>query len=184
MARPRRGKRRRGDTFDWLTDYLITGMRPDLKDPRLNPFMVIRVTNSDSPDLREAWSRSRIMQDWNKPGCRPYAWWLFDAPRQSLPGIGGNTWDNKFPAPRIHLAGPGRPRHEAINYYPEQYFGIYAWYGDPENPPTHETQFEYLVRHGLLLPDECEPLPEPHKLPPSNMDAAKWDALRTRSNHE
>ena len=50
MARPRRGKRRR-QRRDWLSDYLVTGIKPDFDDPELNPFEVVDVCRSDSPVL-------------------------------------------------------------------------------------------------------------------------------------
>jgi len=114
------------------------------------------------------------MQGWNKPGCRPWAWWLYDAPRLPEGTFPGTCWDGLFPEPRLHLGGPGCPLHEALSYYPVQNFGIWNWFGDPDNPPTFETQFEYLKRHGLLLPDESEPLPEPFTQPASIHDAADW----------
>jgi len=175
MARPRRGKRRR-QRRDWLSEYLVTGIEPH-DDPELNPFEVIHMCQIDRPELRSAWERSTIMRDWNKPGCRPYAWWLYDAPRGTFPGA---YYDGRFPEPRLQLGGTGCPLHEALSYYPIEYFGIWNWFGDPDNPPTFETQFEYLKRHELLLPDEEEPLPEPYTQPASIMDAARWPSKSTK----
>ena len=78
-----------------------------------------------------------------------------------------------------HLGGPGRPLHEVLSFLPRQHFGIWCWFGDPDDPPTFETQFEYLVRHELLLPDEDEPLPEPQPQPASIMDAGDWPPKST-----
>jgi hypothetical protein len=177
MARPRRGKRRRRQR-DWLPEYMVTGIEPDLDDPDINPFEVIDVCQPDSPELRAAWEASGIMRHWDIPSRRPYCWWLFDAPRLPMGTFPGRYIDGKFPEPRLHLGGPGCPRHEALNYYPVQHFGIWDWFGDPANPPTFETQFDYLKRHGLLLPGEDEPLPEHFTEPAQIMDAAKWEALR------
>ena len=179
MARPRRGKRRR-QRRDWLSDYLVTGIEPDLPDSELNPFHVMDVCRCDSPELRAAWEESGIMRGWDKPGIRPFAWWLFDAPRLPEGTFPGAYYDGLYPEPRLHLGGPGRPLHEVLSFGPRQHFGIWDWFGDPDDPPTFETQFEYLVRHELLLPDEDEPLPEPQTRPASIMDAAGWPAKLTR----
>jgi len=178
MARPRRGKRRRRQR-DWLSEYLVTGIQPDLDDPDLNPFEVLDWCQTDRPKLRTAWEDSCIMRDWNKPGCRPFAWWVYDAPRLPEGTFPGAFYDGRYPVPRLHLGGPGQPVHERFNYVPSQYFGIWNWFGDPGDPPTFETQYQYLVRHDLLLPDESEPLPEPQPKPGSIMDAADWPSKST-----
>jgi hypothetical protein len=170
MARPRRGKRRR-QRHNWIPDALKTGVVPDTDYPDANPFEVIAMCNPDSRELREAWEQygPGIMAGWDLPGCRPWAWWIFDAPRMP---------EGDFPECRQTLSGPGRPLHEALAFYPSQAFGIWAWYGKPDNPPTFETQFDYLKRHGLLLPGEDEPLPEPHPHPPRIESQARWERLQ------
>jgi len=173
MARPKRGKRRRRQR-DWLSEYLVTGIQPDLNAPDLNPFEVLDWCQTDRPKLRLAWEQSGIMGAWDKPGCRPFAWWLYDAPRLPVGTFPGQYCDGRFPEPRLHLGGPGKPVHERLALYPRQHFGIWSWFGDPANPPTFESQYQYLLRHDLLLPDETEPLSEPHTQPPSIMDAADW----------
>ena len=177
MARPRRGKRRRRQR-DWLDEYLVTGIEPH-DDPALNEFEILDWCQTDSPVLRAAWEQSGIMRGWNKPGCRPFAWWLFDAPRLPEGTFPGRYYDGQYPVPRLHIGGPGRPLHERLNYVPSQHFGIWNWFGDPDDPPTFETQFEYLMRHELLLPDEDEPLPEPQTQPESIMDAADWPSKKS-----
>jgi hypothetical protein len=177
MARPHRGKRRR-DRRDWLTDFLITGVEPDKNDPDINPFEVLDYIYDEHDLLREAWSVSHIMRDWNQPGLRPYAWWKFDAPRLPLGSFPGCYYDGELPEPRRHLRGPGQPVHAVSCISPSSSFGIWNWYGDPADPPVFETQFEYLTRHGLLLPGEDEPLPETHPLPPAITDAAEWERIR------
>lgn len=173
MARPKRGKRRRRKG-DWLREYLITGVKPDLADPDLNPFQAIHVCQSDAPELREAWEQSDIMGTWQKPGCRPWAWWLFSAPRLPVGTFPRCHCDGQHPEPRLHLGGPGRPVHEVLCLGPSQNFGIWNWIGDPADPPTFESQYQYLKRHGLLLPDEEDPLPEPQPRPASIMPASDW----------
>ncbi len=178
MARPRRGKRRRQGR-DWLIDYLVTGIIPP-DDPEVNVFDVWDACRRDSPDLRAAWDESRIMRDWNTPGSRPFAWWLFDAPRLPEGTFPGTFWDGKLPEHRLHLGGSGCPLHELFNVVPLQHFGIWNWFGDPRDPPIFEPQFDYLVRLDLLLPDESEPVPETQTRPESMMDSVAWETLREK----
>ncbi|MGK2924062.1 MAG: hypothetical protein ACSLE2_00430 [Lysobacterales bacterium] len=180
MARPRRGKRRRERGRDWLQDYLLTGVPPDDDDPEVDPFDVVNLCY-DTRDRREAWEslREQIMGAWKLPGCRPFAWWVYDAPRLPLGTFPNCYYDGTLPEPRRHLSGPGRPLHEALNYVPAQRFGIWQWYGDPDDPPAFESQFAYLDRLGLLLPGEVEPIPEPHPHPAQIEDAAAWAKVPT-----
>jgi len=181
MARPRRGKRRR-NSVDWLTGYLLSGIEPE-KSPDINIFEVLGMC-IEGDRRRAAWedARDSIMQKWNLPGCRPFAWWVYDAPRLPIGTFPGCYYDGKLPEPRRYLSGAGKPRHEQFCYAPSQHFGIWSWYGDPDNPPKFETQFDYLKRHGLLLPGEDEPLPERHSAPPHIEDAAEWEKIRSMKN--
>jgi hypothetical protein len=177
MARPHRGKRRR-DRRDWLTDFLITGIEPDKNDPDINPFEVLDYIYDEHDLLREAWSVSHIMRDWNQPGLRPYAWWLFDAPRMPAGSFPGCFYDGQLPDPRLHLGGSGKPTHEVWCFVPCSEFGIWNWVGDRNDPPVFETQFDYLHRHGLLLPGEDEPLPETNPAPSVIYESADWKRTR------
>ncbi len=82
----------------------------------------------------------------------------------------------------MHLGGPGRPLHEVLSFFPVQHFGIWNWFGVPDDPPTFETQFEYLVRHELLLAGEHDEAPESQTRPVSIMDAAAWTKLEEKCN--
>lgn len=180
MARPRRGKHRR-NRYDWITDFLITGIPPE-DHPDINPFEVISIAYRYE-DILPQWEarRDSIMAKWNAPGCRPYAWWRFDAPRLPKGTLRGCHYEGEYPETRLHLGGSGRPVHEVYCYKPIQNFGIWNWYGDPDDPPVFETQWNYLKRLDLLLPGEDEPLPEPHTEPDSIMDAAEWERTRELS---
>ena len=166
MARPRRGKRRRGRARDWLRVYLESGVMPDDDDPEADPFDVLNLCY-DTPERRAAWEdqRKAIMAGWRLSGCRPFAWWLYDAPRLPKGTFRGRYYDGALPEPRRHLGGTGRPVHEELNYTPRAVFGIWDWFGEPDDPPRFESQHAYLARFGLLLPGEDEPAPEPHLEP-------------------
>ena len=94
-----------------------------------------------------------ILASWirHSPGCRPWAFWAFEAP-----------------GPRRLLSGKGRP-----------VWGGLAW-GIPASPweggtPKFESQGEFLARHDLLLPGEGPPVREPHPEPRS---APHWCVYR------
>jgi hypothetical protein len=132
----------------------------------------------------ETWKANRgdVLRFWirEKPGTRPYYWWVYDAPR----------WldDDCWPEPRRRVGGRGTPCYEVLAHAPNFEFGIPpAWvrgwsieyyngravdvHGerigtqhsegdfpaenfDPSDPPRFESQTAYLDRHGLLLPGE------------------------------
>lgn len=122
--------------------------------------------------------RSAILAGWiqTKPGTRPAMWWRYDAPRLDPEHLG--RWSRTVLAPRLietrrKLRGEGKPLHEALSYAPAHYYGIPAWFGDPENPPVFESQHAYLKRHGLLLSAErrkiAEPFPHPLRIEPARI---------------
>lgn len=130
--------------------------------------------------LNDAWpeNKDKIVSDWVKknPCTRPWAWWLWDAPR----------WDDQFfdcyyhgelPEPRQRLGGVGTPSHEVLSIVPHFSFGIpdswvtqqevdyYNRNGhfkgvaiDPDDPPCYESEASYLQRHGLLTAAEIKHL--------------------------
>ena len=94
--------------------------------------------------MRSLWEQSRdaILAGWirKRPGTRPTAWWLYDAPR----GPGRNRAE-----PRLQLSGIGRSFGTDATGMPT------GWYSaDPAEPPTFESQAAYLDRHALLVPGE------------------------------
>jgi hypothetical protein len=111
----------------------------------------------------------------SRPGTRPYAWWEYDAPRESIGTCPGIHLDGKLSAPRKHLYGTGTPVHEKLSFGPRYKFGIptdrvfpvlVKWYPDkdsklidPDDPPVFENQARYLDRYQLLTDDEQEFLP-------------------------
>ena len=114
--------------------------------------------------------RKLILANWvkTKPGTRPSCWWRYDAPRLDPEQLG--RWSRTVMAPRMielrrKLRGDGQPLHEVQAYVPAHHYGVAAWLGDPDNPPVFETQRAYLARHGLLIPGERAPRPEPEPHP-------------------
>ncbi len=127
--------------------------------------------------------REEIMQTWirEKPGRRPRAWWLVDAPRWD---DSPDDYDRTLAEPRRRMSGTGTPIFECLGYVPHFDFGIpdsfinastlayYAEHGengglvnrdhpdepvkafDPDDPPTYESQAKYLWDRGLLEPKE------------------------------
>lgn len=114
--------------------------------------------------LEEAWTAARVelvaAAVETRPGTRPWAWWLFDAPRdpaapeERAAASPGPTW--RAPRERARVGGTGRP--EALR---GQMFGLAAeWSGvDPADPPVVESQAAYLVRHRLVARDERARIP-------------------------
>ena len=138
------------------------------------------LTAKNAEQVRQWWldHRDEILPEFIRahPGCRPFAWWRFDAPE-----------------PRRRLGGIGTPAHELLAYAPNLRFGIparwvepsdVAYYNglavdingrpigteyrpghfrgraiDPDNPPRFESEAAYLDRLNLLMPEERAALP-------------------------
>lgn len=136
----------------WQISYLKNGSTDGAV---CNPFEILEFKFSKDKQLA-AWRacRSKIMYDWLKarPGTRPLAWWLFEAPglRRKL--------SKKGPADAVF-----------IEMQCGTIWGIPDWYDDPHNVktdrPAFESQAAYLKRLGLmakseercLKPDDFEP---------------------------
>jgi hypothetical protein len=119
-------------------------------------------------------ARDAVVAEWIRrhPGTRPQAWWTFDAPRWADPF--DDTWfHGTLPEPRKRTGGTGDPAYECMAYVPGFRHGVpSSWLTerqagmmeapynrvhdrpavpvDPDDPPTFETEREYLARHGLL----------------------------------
>ena len=116
---------------DWQVRFMESGIPPaDSPDP--NPFEVLTWTchraEHDDP-VKSAWDkcRDKIMPAWTArhPGTRPYSWWEYDAPRESIGTRPGTThWDGKLAEPRERLNGTGTPAHEVLAYGPSYFMGI------------------------------------------------------------
>ena len=135
--------------------------------------------------LRVKWGavRDEIMSRWvaERPGTRPRAWWLVDAPRWD---DSPDDYDRTLTQPRRRLGGTGTPIFECLCYVPHFEYGIpdtfisastlahYNEHGknrglknwerpdepveaiDPKDPPQYESQARYLWDRDLLEPEE------------------------------
>jgi hypothetical protein len=141
---------------------------PDSKD--INCFEVLQrkyhSARKDGP-VRQAWAKvdERILSPWckSRPGTQPYAWWEYDAPRESIDTWPGTHRDGKLFALRKRLSGTGTPTHEKLSFGPRYIFGIPTdWvfpvlltcYPDKDlkpidsyDPPVFESQARYLDRY-------------------------------------
>jgi hypothetical protein len=112
-------------------------------------------------ELQKLWVEVRedLLAEWiaDHPGSRPRLWWQLDAPR----GHDGKLQTREF------VTGAGVPAW-LISAHSEAYeFGLPTTWGgyDADDPPTFESQAEFLRRHGLLgtsearrlSPDELDP---------------------------
>jgi hypothetical protein len=156
----RRPKARIAGFPDWQVRFLETGEIPPDDDDALNPFELTdwkHHTACRVDPVLPAWQtcRERIMEKWpvQHPGCRPFAWWEFNAPEQ-----------------RQRVGGMGTPAHEVLAHRPVFRFGIPTlwvtrfdteYYNDfagvavdPDDPPLFESQATYLQRLNLLVKAE------------------------------
>ena len=107
--------------------------------------------------LQATWGdyRDQIMAEWIKknPGCRPWAWWALEAPKEA---VAGWTHERFNSAQRQRLGGIGTPMHEVTCSWGGFDKGIpVSWAEiDPEDPPTYESESAFLQRHGLLTEPE------------------------------
>lgn len=171
MARPKRGKSRRADD-DWALSYCTTGELPNDDEA------AFALVSLDDAALHELWvaHRDQVMRAWDLPGCRPFGWWQYDAPRLPIGTFPNAFYDGTLPEPRRLISGSGCPMHERLAYVPSQSFGVWDWFGDPAAPPTFETQHAYLRRFGLLRPGE-RAASEPHPHPRVVEDSTLWQVL-------
>lgn len=127
---------------DVVTEFLKTGQEPESDHPdALNLFLL---RNPESEELEKLWKEAKgdIMASWkrSKPGTRPFAFWLFDAPE-----------------PRRRIGGKGIADFE---HYPAIWpclkWGLpQYWHNFNESdPPKFESEASYLRRHGLLFKSE------------------------------
>lgn len=117
---------------------------------------------SDYEAMRVAWGilRDQLLTAWiaEHPGCRPFAWWKFDAVerRQRTNGI-PHPFDNQVRRKQVETMARKAPTFEAIAY--ELYYGRPRALVVRDDFDAHyETEPEYLQRLGLLTESEVEAL--------------------------
>ncbi len=154
------------ETALWVLGDRILYPKPE----SVNKWELIAAPGLDFPtcafkECKAVWDPAKdpILQDWIRkfPGTRCSWWWLFDAPRLSAEEAKRHEWDDSYFLPQIceprkRISGSGIPAHEIEGLVPEFDCGIPVdWREtDPRNPPTFESQAEYLRRHDLLTPEE------------------------------
>ena len=126
----RRPKARFVDHPAWQIEVLETGTTPD-DHPDINPFSVIdwhHLGGGLADPARKVWDEcgDHITTDWIKrrAGTRPFAWWVYSAPRCPVGTWPGRYYDGKLAEPRKRLNGTGTPAHEVLAYGPSFCMGI------------------------------------------------------------
>lgn len=139
---PRKNKTYKEPLSKELLEYLEHG---NTEGESIDLFVIRR----DKSRLLTTWTehKEKILTSWIRrfPGCRPFAFWLFDAkePRQKISGAG-----------------------KVNETYPHYCFGVNeSWEWEENDIPYFESQASYLLRHKLLMENEREALePEAFKL--------------------
>jgi hypothetical protein len=110
-------------------------------------------------DVKAAWDKLRdvVMRDWirEQPGTRPWAWWAYEAPERRRRTDGKpHPFDNQ--ARTLHVA-----QSDNTNFWKAAYslhWGLPAAHIPPFDNDVRlasfEEEWEYLVRHNLLLPED------------------------------
>jgi len=140
----------------WLLRYLAFGEIPGPKDEGALDCYLLR---GKQRNVKRMWKKYRdfILADClqNRPGTRPFAWWIFDAPRWTRKF---NAWfDGTLPEPRERISGQGVIVWEKFpSIVPRLNFGVpMDWYEiNKDDPPMFESQASYLKRHGLFKKNE------------------------------
>jgi hypothetical protein len=131
-------KPRYEDVNPFVVAYLQTGDHPPDRiapDQRHDMWECFKLTGPRvRAALREVWREvaDDLLDQWiaERPGTRPYGWWLFDAPRwrpEDRP-----EWCHDVPEgivrwiaePRRRVGGIGTPAHEVLNILAEFAFGM------------------------------------------------------------
>jgi hypothetical protein len=180
MARPRRAARNRRPVVTETERLWAFG---ELTEEHPAFPTITYFTSADR--LTEVWEtlRDDVLLAWvaEHPGTRPALWWERDAPRSPLGTYPGWYYDGRLPLPRRRMGGTGTPAFEGLAYAPEFERGVPArWAGvDPTDPPSYESEAEYLGRLGLLTGHERArldrdgwPEPEVMSLPDNEHPAA------------
>lgn len=144
----------------WLLKYLAFGEIPEPKEEGCLDCFKLR---GKRRNVKRMWKKYRnfILSDClqYRPGTRPFAWWLFDAPRWNRQF--GAWFDGYLPepqyeclsvVPRFSFGVPVDWLEESfIRFFSEDFKGIPI---DKDNPPMFESQAAYLQRYGLLKKSE------------------------------
>lgn len=117
-------RHRRAPVSGCIETYLLSGTEPGPDEEGAFELFILR---GNAQALRKVWEevKERLLAEWirERPGTRPLAWWMFDAPRD--PSVmQGTAWEGTPPLPRRRIGGKGTPVFEVLNYVPHFHFGI------------------------------------------------------------
>jgi hypothetical protein len=133
-------KPRYEDVNPFIVAYLRTGAYPPDRvatSHRHDMWEMFKVSGPQAharAALRQVWREvaDDLLDRWiaDRPGTRPYAWWLFDGPRWSRAALPPRCQDlgdivlESLAEPRRRVGGIGTPAYEALNVMPSFAFGM------------------------------------------------------------
>lgn len=125
-----RAKKKKRQTPEWLLKFLTTGEGPKNNEPGVVDCFRLK---GDLTRIRAPWLKERVEilkhHIQNKPGSRPWPWWIFDSPRWKKKF---DAWfDGTFPEPRKRLGGVGSPSFEFLAVKPCFDRGVPTSFVDP-----------------------------------------------------
>jgi len=153
--KPKRNLKERQPLEPGITNYFLNGEAPARGGPGWELYVSRHFDGGAA--IRATWNehKAALLTEWIRrhPGRRPWAWWEFDTPRTPIEGC-----EYKLEAQRLQIGG-GLPLHRRKAIWPGFAMGIpIAWEDDDEidDPPTYESEYAFLKRHGLLTATEMK----------------------------
>ena len=120
----------------------------------------------DVQGMRRGWDdlRDELLPTWivDRPGTRPHAWWLFDAPepRRRIDGL-PHPWDN----PERWVRVKGLPFRTVLATYKLSFGKPSSWLSTDDRDAEYETEIDYLDRLDLFVGRERQRLIDLGELP-------------------
>jgi hypothetical protein len=170
----RRPKNRAAEIAPAILAYLQTGEHPE------SPGDALTLLEKTDAGLREDWEavKDAVLENWiaERPGSRPWGWWMYDAPspqRRRLGGVGTPSCECLAYEPRFEAGLPvdwiapfdvlfytGRAVDvDGDPIAPENLGNDFRGRAvDADDPPRFESEAAYLRRHGLLSASELRRL--------------------------
>ena len=115
---------------------------------------------------RDLWAAEggELLKEWiaDAPGSRPWAWWRFDSPKRTIPGVTLTAFQaDHLREMRLHVGGSGKLQHgPSSTVLLVSRFGVPPLVDvDPDDPPLIESEASFLRRFGLFLPGEEKRVP-------------------------
>lgn len=123
-VKPKRKLQERKAVEPWIIHFLIHAEMPKEDDPKINKVIAFKL-RYDEKYQQHFWDEVKVEVLKNfintNPCQRPWAWWIFSAPKEPVPG-----WDYEHfnSAQRKRLSGIGTAAHEVLNLWGGFYKGI------------------------------------------------------------